>query len=128
MKLATISFNAIPRMPGMRPGDLVTIDVDKPGDALDGWKVSIRGQQVFFISPQGWKRDRSATRDPKGPITVFEVPRSEITFCWTGGVEEIEAILKSGKYDSDPFGFQPTPISPDKPLLAQVPSSQLGDA
>lgn len=128
MKLASLSFNAVPRMPGMRPGDLTTIDVDKPGDALLGWKLALRGQQVFFISPPGWQRDRSAKRDAKGPVTVFEVPRSEITFCWTGAPDEIDAILKGGKYDSEPFGWQPTPIEPDKPLLAQVPAGQMGDA
>lgn len=128
MKLASISFKVTPRLPGLRPGDLVTIDLDKPGDALVGWKLSIRGQQVFFISPPGWVRDRAAKRDAKGPVTVFEVPRAEITFCWTGSPDEVETILKGGKYDSELFGWQPTPVAADKPLLAQVPSSQVGDA
>lgn len=127
MKLATISFMAIPRMPGVRPGDLCTIDTDKPGDALRGWRLSIRGQQVFFISPPGWLRDQSVKiRDVKGPVTIFEVPRAEVTFQWTGTADEVEAILKSGRYDTEAFGG-PLPIVPDRPLLEQVPAHQRGD-
>lgn len=129
MKLASISFNAIPRMPGMRPGDLATIETAKPGDALLGWRISIRGQQVFLISPPGWDRDRdrSKKRNPNGPTTVFEIPRAEVTFQWTGSADEVEAILKGGKYDSEPFG-PPPELASDKPLLEQIPSSQMGDA
>lgn len=129
MKLAGLSFNAIPRMPGMRPGDLATINCDSPGDALKGWRVALRGQQVFFISPPGWDRDRDRTkvRVPNSVVTVFEVPRAEVTFQWLGEAAEVEAILKAGKYDSEPFGPPPA-LASDKPLLAQIPTSQLGDA
>lgn len=129
MRLASITFKAIPRMPGVRPGDLCTIDVDKPGDALKGWRISIRGQQVFFISPSGWVRDRNDKRkNEKGPTIVIEVPRAEVVFYWEGAADELEAILKGGKYDSDPFGWQPPGLMPDKPILAQVPAGQMGDA
>lgn len=130
MKLNTITFKAIPKMPGMRPGDLITIDTAKPGDGLKDWRVSIRGQQVFFISPSGWVSDRSVKqRDAKGPITVFEIPRAEVIFGWSGPSDELEAILKGGKYDSEPFGFVPTPVVSDRPILDQVvPPGQMGDA
>ncbi len=129
MKLLSISFNAVPRMPGLRPGEVSTIDVVKPNDAIRGWRLSIRGQQVFFISPPGWQRDheKNRNRDPHGPITVFEVSRADVTFQWQGTPDELETILKSGKYDSpEPFGGLP-PIAADKPLLAQVPPHQMGD-
>lgn len=128
MKLAGLSFNAIPRMPGMRAGELATIDCAKPGDALLGWRISIRGQQVFFISPPGWSRgDLQKQRPSNGSITVFETSRAEVTFHWTGAADEAEAILKGGKYDSEPMGPPPV-LAADKPLLSQVPSSQIGDA
>lgn len=129
MKLNTITFKAIPKMPGMRPGDLTTIATAKPGDALMDWRVAIRGQQVFFISPPGWVADRSVrVRDAKGPVTIFELARSECVFGWSCTPDEIEATLKSGKYDSEPFGFQPTPVVSDKPILEQIPAGQMGDA
>src|SRR5678815_5073322 len=106
MKLVSISFNALPRMPGMRPGDLITIECVKPGEALRDWHISIRGQQVFLVSPAGWSRDRTSARDPKGTVVVFEVPRADVTFQWQGSADEVEAILKSGKYDSEPLGWQ----------------------
>lgn len=129
MKLNTISFKAIPKMPGVRPGDLCTIETAKPVDALKDWRVSIRGQQVFFISPPGWVVDRSIrVRDMKGPVTIFEIPRAECVFGWSCTPDEVEAALKSGKYDSEPFGFAPTPVSADKPILEQIPAGQMGDA
>ncbi len=127
MKLVSISFNAIPRLPGVRPGDLVTIDCDKPKDALRGWRIAIRGQQIFLISPPGWERDQSRARDARGPIAVFEVPRADVALEWQANPEELEALYKGGKYESPPFGPPPT-IDPSKPLLAQVPPGQMGDA
>lgn len=127
MKLVSITFGTVPRMPGLRPAETAHIDCDKPGDALKDWRVAIRGQQVFFISPPGWDRDRSARRDPKGAITVFEVPRTEMFFQWRGDTEEIETILKSGKFESPPFGWQPTPVASDKPIIEQIPANQIGD-
>jgi hypothetical protein len=130
MKLVSISFNSIPRMPGIRPGELCTIDCAKPKEGLTGWRVSIRGQQVFFISPAGWTSDNSnRKRDPNGPATIFEIPRTEVLFNWQADdAADVEAVLKSGKYESPPFGWKPAEVVADKPILAQVPVGQLGDA
>ena len=122
MKLVAVSCNTIPRMPGMRPGDLITIECETTTGPMKGWRISIRGQQVFFISPRGWVRNADARRDPDGPLTVFEVPRSDVTLQWGGNPDELEAILKSGKYDSEPFGPPPPPPAP--PAVA----TELGDA
>lgn len=130
MKLVSISFKAIPRMPGVRPNDLVSLVCDKPNDALRDWRVAIRGQQVFFISPAGWDTDRSVRRqlDGAGPVTVFELPRAEVFFQWQGTADELEALFKGGKYESPPFGWQPPTVVADKPIIEQIPLSQMGDA
>lgn len=129
MKLLSISFKATPRMPGVRAQDLTTIHTDKPGDALIGWRVSLRGQQVFFVSPPGWMRDNSMRkrRDPNGPVTVFEIPRGDVYFEWQGSTEELDALFKGGKWESPPFGPPPAPLDATKPLLEQVPTHQMGD-
>lgn len=130
MKLASLSFKAIPRLPGIRPGDLVTIECDKPPEALKGWRVSIRGQQVFLISPPGWDRDRSIkVRDANGPATIFEIPRAEVLFVWSCAADEVEMVLKGGKHDSEPFGPPPAPMTIDaeKSILAQIPPNEIGD-
>lgn len=128
MKLVSVSFKVIPRLPGMRPGDLINIQCDKPGEALRDWKISIRGQQVFFISPRGWIRDQNMKRDPQGPVAVFEMPRGEMYFQWEANADELEMLYKGGKFETPPLGWMPEPIVADKPLLAQIPSSQMGDA
>lgn len=130
MKMISISFNAVPRLPGVRPGDLITIDCARPSEALKNWRVQIRGQQVFLISPPGWVRDQNIkARDPKGPVTVFEISRADVAFQWEAPTPEaLEAVLKGGKYESEPFGFSPAPVAPDKSILSQVPAGQVGDA
>lgn len=128
MKLLSITFRAIPRMPGIRADALSTIDCEKPHDALKGWRLSLRGQQVFFISPPGWVRDQNnRQRDPSGPVTVFEVPRAEVCLEWKGAADELEALFKGGRFESEPFGPPAKPIDPTKPLLDQVPAHQIGD-
>lgn len=126
MKLASLSFNAVPRMPGFRPNDIMSIDTEKP-NAFLGWRVSVRGQQVFFISPPGWDRDPSKKPRPNGPVTIFETSRAEVTFQWVGTAEEVDTLLKSSKFDSEPFGPPPEVVKA-KSLLEQIPSSQIGDA
>lgn len=128
MKLLTITFKATPRMPGVRASELSTIKLREPGDALKGWRLSIRGQQVFFISPPGWVRDQNnKRRDAGGPVTVFEVPRAEVYLEWEGSAEDLEALFKGGKWESPPFGPPPKALDPAKPLLEQVPPHQMGD-
>jgi hypothetical protein len=129
MKLINITFGSIPRLPGLRPTDLGKIDCDKPGEALKGWRLFLRGASAFFVSPPGWVADQSEKRrDPKGPRTVYEMPRTEVLLHWHASEDELENVFKNNKWESPPFGWQPTPIVTDKPLLEQVPASQVGDA
>lgn len=126
MKLLSITFKATPRMPGVRANDLTTIDTEKPGDALKGWHLSIRGQQAFFVSPPGWVRDQNVKkRDPDGPVTVFEVPRADMYFEWQGAPEELDALFKNGKWDSPAFGPTLRPATATPPL--GIPAHQQGD-
>ncbi len=125
MKLVSLSFNSIPRMPGFRAGDICVIESAKP-QAFLGWRVSIRGERVFFVSPPGWEAGSTKVR-AGGPVTIFETSRIEVTFQWSGNELEIETILKGGKYDSEPLGPPPELAKP-KSLLDQVPASQLGDS
>ncbi len=129
MRLATITFGTIPRLPGLRPADLGKVDCDKPGAALDGWRLILRGTQAYFVSPPGWTADQSEKhRNPKGPVTIYEMARSEVLLHWVGADEDLETVFKTGKYESPPFGWRPAPVTPDKPILAQVPPGQTGDA
>lgn len=128
MRLISISFKAIPRMPGVRPGDLATINCDKPSESLRGWRIAIRGQQAFFISPQGWLRDQNIkTRDIKGQVTVFEMPRTEVFLQWETDPDELDILTKGGKFESPPFGWMPTAVLGDKPIIEQIPASHMGD-
>jgi hypothetical protein len=126
MKLRSITFKAVPRMPGIRADVLTTIECEKPHEALNGWTVQIRGQQVFFVSPPGWSREtvRNRQRDPNGPVTIFEVPRGEALFEWIGTSAELDAFFKGGKFESEPFGAKPAPVVPAAP----VPAGEQGDA
>ncbi len=134
MKLISITWGTTPRMPGLRPSDTGRIECDKPGTALDGWRVSIRGTQIFFISPAGWNRDQSVkTRDASGPRVVFgPVPTSDVYLEWhTESDAEVTALTTSKvkmEFDSPPFGWRPTVIAADKPILEQIPAGQMGDA
>ena len=129
MKLVSITFGTIPRLPGLRPSDTAHIDCDKPPEALRDWRISIRGQQAFFISPPGWQRDLNAkVRDAKGAVTVYEIPRAEMFLQWSGDAAEVEGVLQAVKFDSEPFGGRPAPVAADKPILAQIPAGQVGDA
>lgn len=129
MKLRKIVFNRAPsRIPSLRAGDLTELDLDNPPQALHGWRISVRGQSVFLISPNGWDWSNStnvANRDPKGPAVVIEVPRAE-TFMFWGEVDDIEAMFKNTRYDG-PVLAQKVVITGDGPILANIPPSQVGD-
>lgn len=130
MKLKKITFDHVPSLPGIRAGDLSTIDCAAPG-VLKDWRIILRGPSMFLVSPPGWTLNeaRNARRDPKGPVQMYEVARSNVYFQWEAADDlDIEAVLKGGKYESEPLGFKPTPIEDDKPILAQIPPSQIGDA
>jgi hypothetical protein len=130
MKLKKITFARVPALPGIRAGDLSSLDCDNPG-VLKDWRLVLRGPSVFLISPAGWgpSENRGTKRDPKGPVTMYEIPRVDVFLQWAAGDEaDIEAVLKGGRYDSEPLGWKPTPVESDKPILSQIPASQLGDA
>jgi hypothetical protein len=130
VKLLSISFGTTPRLPSLRPTELGRIDCLKPSEALKNWRLILRGQQAFFVSPPGWVPDLSIHRhDPNGPVTVHELPRAELLLQWQAtDAKDLEDVFKSGKYESPPFGWTPAPVEADKPILAQVPAGQMGDA
>lgn len=128
MRLIHITFGNTPRLPGLRPVDLGKIDCERPGAALTGWRLILRGTQAFFVSPPGWVADQSEKkRDPKGPIIIYEMARAEILLHWSGAEAELDEVFKTSKYESPPFGWQPAPVVTDKPFLAQIPANQVGD-
>lgn len=129
MKLISVTFGTTPRLPGLRPAETGHIECDKPSDALRNWKLHIRGQSLFFVSPPGWLRDQSARqRDAKGPSIVFgPVPLSDVFLQWQATADELETLFKGGKFETPPFGWQPAPVTSEKSLLEQIPPSQLGD-
>lgn len=129
MKLKTITFDRTPRIPGLRPGDLTTLSCENPPEALRDWRLSLRGTSAFLISPPGWVAGRSRREwDHKGPTTAFEVPRTNMYFEWSAAdAADLEAILKGGRYDSEPF-TAPVPVQQPESLLAKVPSHEVGDA
>lgn len=132
MKLHKITFARIPALPGIRAGDLSTLDLDNPAAPLRGWRLALRGPSVFLISPPGWNPSNQTTpqsRNPNGPVIVHQIPAAEVFFHWEGSAADIDTMLKTGmnKFESQPFG-PPTPVAPDKPILEQVPPGQVGDA
>lgn len=131
MKLISITFGTTPRLPGLRPVETGHIECDNPSAALAGWRFAIRGTQVHFISPPGWHRDQAQKRDAKGGITAYgPFPIGDVYLQWQFTNEAELATLLKGKleFDSPPFGWKPAPVESDKPLLAQVPAGQMGDA
>lgn len=130
MKITGITWSTSPRLPGLRASDINKIDCAQPG-ALKDWRVVIRGSQVFFVSPLGWKRDQSVKRDPAGPTVVFgPIPMSELYIEWQIDDDKELATLLAGKlqYESEPFGFTAVPLDESKPILEQIPPGQMGDA
>lgn len=127
--LVTITFTEAPRLPGVRAGDMTSIECDKPHESLKHWRIAVRGASVFFISPPGWKQGKKSHEwDANGRSTIHEVPRTLCVFQWHGSPDAIETLIK-GKYDSPMFGG-PIPVV-DKSAPAVEPeldSKDLGDA
>ncbi len=133
IRLTGFSFGVTPRIPGVRSGDIASInDVSNPPAALKDWRLAVRGGAVFFISPPGWtpaNQTRPKDQDPAGPVIVHEIPRSEIYLQWDSDENDVEIIAKTvNKFESKPFGWKPAPIVDDKPILEQIPPGQTGDA
>lgn len=130
LKLVGITFYETPIVPGLRAGAWSSLKCDEPVGSLMGWRIVVQGQIVVFVSPPGWAPANASyphLRDPKGPMRIFELPKSTMCLEWSGDESAIEAIRKGGKYETMPLGWKPAPVVDDKPILAQIPS-QLGDA
>lgn len=132
MKLNRITFARIPALPGIRAGDLSTLDLENPAAPLRGWRLALRGPHVFLISPPGWNARNQTTptaRDPKGPTVVHQIPATDVFLHWEGDAVEIESMLKGNfsKFESQPFGPPPS-AEPIKTPAAPIPPGQTGDA
>lgn len=132
MKLVSITFESAPKLPGIRPGDLCTINCDRPDGAMRGWRVMIRGAAIFFVSPAGFQTNVSPMAwDKTKPPIVHEVPRANCYLQWSGpsSPADIDTLVKS-KYDSEPLGEPFEVVVPEAPksILAQLDPSQMGDA
>lgn len=131
LKLTGITFYETPRIPGLRPGALSSINCEEPHQSLIGWRVVVRGQIVAFVSPPGWSisnRDRPHVRDPKGPMYLYEVPRTTVCLEWLGDEAAIDVISKGGRFEALLGPRTPIPVADDKPILSQIPAGQMGDA
>lgn len=129
MKLISLSFSEAPRLPSLRPGQVSTIDTDKP-NALRHWNIQIRGAAIFLISPPGWTAGRAWNEwDRKGESMIVEVPRVSCALTWSGQTEEIEAMLKKG-FETGPLcGPVPDKASePEAPGAVPIDPKDLGDA
>lgn len=132
--LEAITFKQAPNIPGIRAGAIVTIEVFNPVDSMRNWRAHVRGPAVYLVSPPGWTNGRNPSGfDKDGPCTIVELPRTECYLKFRGqSASDIDALVKSGKYDSEPFG-KPAPIvvpQEDAGFLSQLEGaqSQLGDA
>jgi hypothetical protein len=132
VKLTGFSFGTTPRLPGLRVSDITSVECDNPAAPLKDWKVVIRGQSVFFISPPGWNNATKTSpqdRDPRGPVVVHQIQLKDVHLHWSSDESDPDVISKAtSKYDSMPLGWKPAPIVCDKPILAQIPAGQTGDA
>lgn len=128
MKIKSITFDRSPRIPGLRAGDLVTVECENPPEALKDWRVVLRGAMIYLISPPGWCGKPRSQWDKNGPVTVAEVPRDHCCVQWTAeSNDDIEAVMKGSRFDAQPpLGFKPAPVE-EKSLLSQIPPNQIGD-
>jgi hypothetical protein len=126
IKLTHVAFTGTRYIGATR---LESFEIDRPPNPLKDWRIALRGQTVLMISPAGWLHNHPARRDAKEPRVVLEFPRSEVMLRWECAAEhDADAVAKGiTKYESQPFGWQPRPIEPEKSLLAQVPPHQVGD-
>lgn len=131
MKLKKIVFDRVPKLPGIRAGDLTSLDCDNPGPLKD-WRIILRGPAMYLISPAGWTHteNRGVQRNPLGPSVVYEIPRTDVFLQWEASdAIDIETVLKGGKYESEPLGAKPAlVVDAGKSILSQIPASQVGDA
>lgn len=128
MKLMAITFDRAPRIPGVRPGDLSTVDCSNPTAALKGWRFLLRGPSVFFVSPPGWMTGRPPHDwNPKGDCSVHQVPMADCFLHWSGDPAEIDTVLTKGKFDSPAFGSELPVQEPPVSLLSKLDKKDIGD-
>jgi hypothetical protein len=102
IKLASITFQHAPRIPGLRSGDIVTIECENPSGSMRGWRALLRGPSLFLVSPPGWNpRDQDRVGKFGDPTLIHEVPRATCYFHWIGEDKDVEKVAK---FDSPPFG------------------------
>jgi hypothetical protein len=128
-RIKLVTFDRAPtKLPGVRGGDLTTLDLDQPAAALFGWRVMLRGASFFMVSPPGWNHSNATSpmrRDDKGPATVLEFPRSNIFIQWEATAEELEACMKMTRWDGPVLG----PAKPvEETVLVPIPPNEIGDA
>jgi len=133
LKLSGITFDRVARIPGIRAGDLTTLRLDDYNNGpLLGWRVIVRKGAIVFVSPPGWTSATATEptrRNLLGPCEIHEVPRADVFLHWTGDEEAIAQVANGGVvYESKPLGWKPAPVESDKPILAQIPVAQIGDA
>lgn len=88
------------KLPDLPIGSLGLVRLAEPPERVRGWTVEVRGPAVFLRSPRGWEPGKPfATLDPKGPQTVYEVPRAECLLVWSDATAvDLDVV---GKFSSD---------------------------
>lgn len=134
MKLKTITFDKAPKIAGVRPGELGEINCENPTVPLRGWRAVIKGAQFALVSPPGWKSSGTPREwDKQGPVTVWEMPRSQCFLQWLADSETttpdtIMATLAKG-FISEPFGkpFDASELE-GPPAPKPLNPAEMGDA
>jgi hypothetical protein len=132
LKLVSITFENAPRLPGIRPGDLSTLECEKPNTPMIGWRAIIRAGAIFLVSPRGWKSGRHPKEwNSDEPSVIHEIPRANCYLHWAGDSSDIESMLKT-KFETPPFGPPIPPPDVEIPsrggLLAGLDPKDMGDA
>jgi hypothetical protein len=130
VRLAGFTLDRAPgRLPGIRAGDLTSVDLENPPQVLFGWNFIVSGNALFMVSPPGWHPSNATlpnNRDAKGPTMVYEIPRDTVFFHWKGSTKELETVLKGERFETGAIG--PKKEDMPAPLLAKIPANQIGDA
>lgn len=131
MRLREMYLRETPRIPGLRSGEVNRIECDKPGSALAGWRVIVRGPDVIFVTTPGWdpSDDKRRNAKPTDPCLSFVIPRLLVLFSFISNdpLELAQGIPSN--FESLPLGWRPPePVveDPDAPA-APIPSHEMGD-
>lgn len=99
LKLKGVTFEAAPKMTGVRSGPLGEINLSN--EQLRGWQIIVKGAMVVFVSPKGWKSGKLPREWDRenGPVTVHESPRASCHLQWetdSTDPQEIAAAIAKG--------------------------------